>query len=58
MINMAHIGIGIKGNESAEAARASDYAIGEFKILKKLLLQDGREFARKNSNVIGYNFYK
>ena len=29
-----------------------------FKTLKKLLLQDGREFSRKNCNVIGFNFYK
>jgi phospholipid-transporting ATPase len=58
MINQAHIGIGIKGLEGFEAARASDYSIGEFKILRTLVLQKGREFLRKNSNLVGYNFYK
>ena len=36
MINKAHIGIGIKGLEGYEAATASDYSIGEFKILSIL----------------------
>jgi len=43
MITEAHIGIGIKGLEGVQASRASDFAIGEFKILKKLLLFYGRE---------------
>jgi phospholipid-transporting ATPase len=30
MITAAHIGVGIKGVEGNQAARASDYAIGEF----------------------------
>lgn len=30
MITAAHIGVGIKGLEGAQASRASDYAIGEF----------------------------
>ena len=38
MINQASVGVGIKGSEGFEASRASDYSIGEFKILKKLLL--------------------
>jgi phospholipid-transporting ATPase len=38
MITTANIGVGIKGIEGYEAARASDYSIGEFKILKRLLL--------------------
>ena len=43
MIAEAHIGIGIKGIEGMQAARASDFAIGEFKMLRKLLLNYGRE---------------
>ena len=31
MITEAHVGIGIKGLEGQQAARASDFAIGEFK---------------------------
>ena len=49
MINKAHIGIGIKGLEGYEAATATDYSIGEFKILSILILQKGREFLRKNT---------
>jgi len=30
MITAAHVGIGIKGVEGHQAARASDYSIGEF----------------------------
>lgn len=30
MITQAHIGVGLKGVEGFEAARASDYSIGEF----------------------------
>jgi phospholipid-transporting ATPase len=41
-----------------QAARASDYSINEFKILQPLLFYNGREFYRKNSMVILYNFYK
>ncbi|CAD8160132.1 unnamed protein product [Paramecium pentaurelia] len=58
MITAAHIGIGIKGVEGQQAARASDYSIGEFRILKRLILYHGRESYRKNSNLIYYNFYK
>ena len=58
MITAAHVGVGIRGVEGQAAARASDYAIGEFKILKFLVLNHGRESYRKNSNLVIYNFYK
>jgi phospholipid-transporting ATPase len=58
MITAAHIGIGISGLEGQQAARASDYAIGQFKHLRTLLLVHGREAYRKNSYVVGYMFYK
>jgi phospholipid-transporting ATPase len=38
--------------------RASDYAIAQFSFLQKLLLVYGLESYRRNSNLIGYNFYK
>jgi phospholipid-transporting ATPase len=58
MITTAHIGIGIVGVEGRQAARASDYTIGEFSFLRRLLFVHGRESYRKNSFVVCYNFYK
>lgn len=58
MITAAHIGIGIKGLEGAQAARASDYSIGQFRFLKNLLLTHGRECYRRNAFAISYMFYK
>lgn len=42
MIEEAHIGIGISGREGKQAALSSDYSIGEFKAVVKLLLWHGR----------------
>ncbi len=58
MITEAHVGVGIRGLEGQQAARASDYAIGEFKHLKKLLFVYGRECYRRNSVMVLYNFWK
>ena len=58
MITAAHVGIGISGLEGQQAARASDYAIGQFRFLKPLLFVHGREAYRRNSYLIGYMFYK
>jgi len=58
MITAAHIGIGISGKEGQQAVRASDYAIGQFSFLKKLLFVHGREAYRRNSILVCYNFYK
>lgn len=58
MISSACVGIGIIGLEGNQAARASDYSIGKFKYLKRLILVHGRESYRKNSYVVIFNFYK
>jgi len=58
MITAAHVGVGIRGVEGQQAARASDYAFGEFKFLKRLLCYHGRESYRRNSLLILYNFWK
>ena len=58
MITSAHVGVGIIGVEGKQAARASDYAIGQFKFLKKILFYHGHESLRRNSFIIFYNFYK
>ena len=41
MIMEAHIGIGIYGEEGLRAAQSSDYAIGEFQVLRRLLFFHG-----------------
>lgn len=58
MITAADVGIGIMGNEGQQAARASDYVIGQFSFLKRLLFVHGREAQRKNAFAIGYILWK
>eukprot|EP00825_Cyclidium_porcatum_P007769 TRINITY_DN13902_c0_g1_i1.p1 TRINITY_DN13902_c0_g1~~TRINITY_DN13902_c0_g1_i1.p1 ORF type:complete len:838 (+),score=65.52 TRINITY_DN13902_c0_g1_i1:2-2515(+) len=58
MITEAHVGVGIQGVEGMQAARSSDFAIGQFKHLRRLLFVHGRESYRKNADLINYNFYK
>lgn len=52
------IGIGISGEEGLQAARASDYAIAQFRFLIPLLLIHGRYSYRGVSRLIQYSFYK
>ena len=52
MITEAHIGVGIRGLEGQQAAKASDYVLGEFKMLRRLLFYTGQECYRKNSFLI------
>jgi P-type E1-E2 ATPase len=42
MIQAAHIGVGISGQEGMQAVMASDFAIAQFRFLKDLLLVHGR----------------
>ena len=58
MITEAHVGIGISGLEGLQAARASDYSIGQFRFLLRLLLVHGRWSYRRVTKVILYSFYK
>lgn len=58
MIQEANIGVGIKGKEGAQAARAADYALGEFKHLKRLLAIHGRYSYVRTAGVINLSFYK
>jgi len=58
MIAAAHVGVGIRGLEGQQAARASDYATTNFQHLKNLLFVHGREATRRNGFTICYFFYK
>jgi phospholipid-translocating ATPase len=42
MLMEANIGVGIYGEEGTSAAQAADFAIGEFKLLRRLLFFHGR----------------
>eukprot|EP00359_Climacostomum_virens_P001863 CAMPEP_0204898568 /NCGR_PEP_ID=MMETSP1397-20131031/1370_1 /ASSEMBLY_ACC=CAM_ASM_000891 /TAXON_ID=49980 /ORGANISM="Climacostomum Climacostomum virens, Strain Stock W-24" /LENGTH=1118 /DNA_ID=CAMNT_0052066443 /DNA_START=715 /DNA_END=4071 /DNA_ORIENTATION=+ len=58
MIQEAHIGVGIMGKEGTQAVQSSDYAIAQFKFLKKLILMHGRLGYRRICWFICYYFYK
>jgi len=58
MIQAADVGVGISGQEGLQAARASDYAIGQFRFLSKLLLVHGNWSYRRITTLILYFFYK
>ncbi|GAB9476364.1 hypothetical protein Gpo141_00013430, partial [Globisporangium polare] len=58
MIQRAHVGVGICGMEGMQAVNSSDYAIGQFYFLEKLLLHHGRLNYKRMSVLVGYMFYK
>lgn len=58
MILQANIGIGISGKEGRQAVLASDYSIGQFRFLKRILLVHGRLNFYRNIDLINYSFYK
>ena len=58
MIRTANVGIGIFGKEGYQAAYNSDYAISQFKYLKRLLFYDGRLSLSRNSYFLYHYFFK
>tara|TARA_B100000795_G_C22725090_1_gene409088 strand:+ start:692 stop:1090 length:399 start_codon:yes stop_codon:yes gene_type:complete len=58
MIQTAHVGVGISGQEGMQAVNASDYAIGQFRFLTRLLFVHGRWNYRRMSILVNYMFYK
>eukprot|EP01083_Nonionella_stella_P269913 913574_1 len=58
MIRTANVGVGIAGLEGTAAVRASDYAIGKFKFLKRLMFVHGRLHYRRITTLVCYMFYK
>ena len=58
MIQEAHVGVGIRGEEGLQAVNASDFAIAQFRFLSVLLLKHGRYNYIRMSQVVRYMFYK
>ncbi|GAB1604721.1 phospholipid-transporting ATPase ID-like isoform X1 [Argonauta hians] len=58
MIKMAHIGVGISGQEGMQAVLASDYALAQFRYLERLLLVHGRWSYLRMCKFLKYFFYK
>ncbi|KIM48588.1 hypothetical protein M413DRAFT_437796 [Hebeloma cylindrosporum] len=58
MIQAADVGVGISGEEGLQAVNSSDFAIGQFRFLKKLLLVHGHWSYARNGVMILNFFYK
>jgi len=58
MIQEAHVGVGIAGEEGRQAVMSSDYAIGQFRFLQRLVLVHGRWSYRRIGEMIANFFYK
>lgn len=58
MIQEADVGVGIAGEEGRQAVMSSDYAIGQFRFLQRLVLVHGRWSYRRLAEMTGNFFYK
>ncbi|GMF14165.1 unnamed protein product [Phytophthora lilii] len=58
MIQSAHIGVGISGQEGLQAVNSSDYALGQFRFLSNLILVHGRWNYNRVAALVVYTFYK
>lgn len=58
MIQMADVGVGISGQEGRQAVLASDFAMGQFRFLSRLLLVHGHLNYRRLGYMVLYNFYR
>ncbi|EIN07067.1 phospholipid-translocating ATPase [Punctularia strigosozonata HHB-11173 SS5] len=58
MIQAAHVGVGISGEEGLQAVNSSDYAIAQFRFLRRLLLVHGHWSYARNGTMIVNFFYK
>ena len=57
MIQEAKVGVGISGHEGMQAVNASDFAIAQFRFLRRLLLVHGRWNYRRSAMLILFLFY-
>ncbi|SMN21130.1 similar to Saccharomyces cerevisiae YER166W DNF1 Aminophospholipid translocase (flippase) that localizes primarily to the plasma membrane [Maudiozyma saulgeensis] len=58
MIQSADVGVGIAGEEGRQAVMCSDFAIGQFRYLTRLLLVHGRWCYKRLAEMIPQFFYK
>ena len=58
MIQEADVGVGIAGEEGRQAVMSSDYAIGQFRFLQRLVLVHGRWSYKRLAQMTGNFFYK
>lgn len=58
MIQMADVGIGISGQEGRQAVMASDFAMGQFRFLTRVLLVHGHWNYTRLGYMVLYNFYR
>ena len=58
MIQSAHIGVGISGQEGMQAVMAADFAFAQFRFLERLLLLHGRYNYKRIARMVTYFFYK
>ncbi|CAK9196636.1 unnamed protein product [Sphagnum troendelagicum] len=58
MIQMADVGVGISGQEGRQAVMASDFAMGRFWFLSRLLLVHGHWNYQRLGYMVLYNFYR
>eukprot|EP00798_Chlamydomonas_sp_ICE-L_P016456 gene16456-22676_t len=58
MIQSAHIGVGISGQEGRQAVMASDFAIAQFRYLTPLLMVHGRWSYKRITRMINFFLYK
>ena len=55
MIQEAHVGVGIRGEEGLQAVNSADYAIAQFRFLSQLTLKHGRyNYIRMSNLVFGF----
>jgi phospholipid-transporting ATPase len=58
MIQEAHVGVGIRGEEGLQAVNSSDIAIAQFRYLSSILLKHGRYNYIRMCSVVCFMFYK
>lgn len=58
MIQAADIGVGIAGKEGRQAVNNSDFAVGQFKFLVRLLMVHGQLSHYRLGRLIKFSFFK